>query len=72
MGCRLLLKPHIDIEDGTWRALLKPSNVDDFFASYKTFILHYAGDCTGNARGYVQCRHRADINEWKCLYKLLG
>ncbi len=41
-GMSVLLKPHIDIEDGTWRALLKPSNVDDFFASYKTFILHYA------------------------------
>lgn len=41
-GMSVLLKPHIDIEDGTWRALLKPSSVDDFFASYKTFILHYA------------------------------
>jgi hypothetical protein len=41
-GLSVMLKPQIDINDGTWRALLEPDNVNAFFANYETFILHYA------------------------------
>ncbi len=42
-GLQVLLKPHIDIGDGSeYRAYLAPSNVAQFFSNYKTFIVHYA------------------------------
>lgn len=41
-GLAVFLAPHINIDDGTWQALLKPSNVATFFANYQTFIVHYA------------------------------
>jgi hypothetical protein len=41
-GLSILLTPHLDISDGTWRALLDPSNVPQFFANYQAMIVHYA------------------------------
>ncbi len=39
---KVMLKPHVDVSDGAWRGDIAPSNVDDWFASFKTFILRYA------------------------------
>ncbi|HKX33365.1 MAG TPA: hypothetical protein VJ302_37150, partial [Blastocatellia bacterium] len=41
-GMRVMLKPHVDSIDGTWRGQFTPSNVDAWFQSYTTFIVHYA------------------------------
>jgi hypothetical protein len=41
-GMSVLLKPHVDVHDDTWRGKLAPSDVDAWFASYETFISHYA------------------------------
>ena len=38
----VLLKPHVDVLDGTWRGLIQPQNVDLWFAEYRAFITHYA------------------------------
>jgi hypothetical protein len=38
----VLLKPHVDCEDGTFRNLISPSNVDEWFKNYTNVITHYA------------------------------
>ncbi len=40
LGLKVLLKPHLDIEDETYRGELRP--VKGWFSSYRKFIVHYA------------------------------
>ncbi len=42
LGLQVLLKPHLDSEDGQWRANINPSDVDGWFANYGAMITHYA------------------------------
>jgi hypothetical protein len=42
-GVRVMLKPHVDVEDGTWRGAIAPADTAAWFASYRTFASHYAG-----------------------------
>jgi len=41
-GLKVMLKPHVDSEDGAWRGTFQPSDVDAWFQSFTTFVLHYA------------------------------
>jgi hypothetical protein len=41
-GFKLVIKPHVDVHDGTWRGEIKPSDPKAWFASYREFIGHYA------------------------------
>lgn len=41
-GIRVLLKPFVDSQDGTWRARIRPRDRAAWFRAYKEFILHYA------------------------------
>ena len=36
------LKPMVDAEDGTWRGEFVPANADQWFTSYRSFIMNYA------------------------------
>ncbi len=38
----ILLKPHVDIRDGSFRGRINPTDVHAWFDSYRAFILHYA------------------------------
>lgn len=40
LGMRVMLKPHVDVDDGTYRGEVYPP--DAWFESYEKFILHYA------------------------------
>lgn len=40
-GLRVMLRPYLDVKDGSWRAYITPSNVGAWFASYTAFINHY-------------------------------
>ena len=52
LGLKVMLKPHIDVLDGTWRGAINPSSWSTWFdisgtmgqtsGGYKNFILHYA------------------------------
>lgn len=42
LGFKVMLKPHVDVQDGSWRGLISPQDPEAWFASYKDFILHYA------------------------------
>ena len=43
-----MLKPHVDVQDGTWRGELAPSDPAAWFASYEAFITHYADIAEAN------------------------
>jgi hypothetical protein len=41
-GVTPILKPQVDSYDGIWRGSFAPTDVSAWFASYQTFIVHYA------------------------------
>ncbi|MFD0318559.1 glycoside hydrolase family 113 [Streptomyces flavalbus] len=41
-GLNALLKPHVDLDDGTDRATIRPADPDAWFTAYTRFITHYA------------------------------
>ena len=41
LGLKVMLKPHVDVEDGTWRAQIAPTSPDRWFESYAAFMDHY-------------------------------
>jgi hypothetical protein len=41
-GMKVFLKPHVDSIDGTWRGAFEPTSTAAWFASFQTFIVHYA------------------------------
>lgn len=41
-GMTVVLKPHLDAYDGTWRGSFEPTDIDAFFANYKAMILEQA------------------------------
>jgi hypothetical protein len=41
-GVKVMVKPHVDVRDGTWRGAIRPSDTAAWFASYEAFILRYA------------------------------
>ncbi len=42
LGLRVVLKPHVNCEDGRATALIRPSDERLWFRTYREFILHYA------------------------------
>jgi glycosyl hydrolase family 113 len=47
-GMKVMLKPHVDSLDGTWRGAIAPLNVPAWFTNFNTFILHYANLAQAN------------------------
>jgi hypothetical protein len=41
-GLKVMLKPHVDVFDSTFRGNIAPTDPSAWFASYATFINHYA------------------------------
>ncbi len=41
-GLKVMLKPHVDGSDGSWRGTFQPSDINAWFTSFTNFILHYA------------------------------
>src|SRR3954454_19453388 len=41
-GMRVILKPHVDVLDGTFRASVHPASPSTWWADYRTMLLHYA------------------------------
>ncbi len=48
LGLRIMLKPHLDIEDGTWRARIFPLRRKAWFKSYSDRILNCARAAQGH------------------------
>lgn len=42
LGLRVVLKPHVDVQDGTFRGNIAPSSVAGWFRSYRTILDRYA------------------------------
>ncbi len=47
-GMSVMLKPHVDVEDDSWRGDIHPTNISDWFDSYETFIAQYANIAAAN------------------------
>jgi len=56
LGMKVMLKPHVDLADGEMRTNIIPS--EEWFASYKEFILHFAPACGKEQRGASLYRNR--------------
>ena len=41
LGLKVMLKPHVDVRDGTWRAQITPTDPGLWFESYAAFMDHY-------------------------------
>jgi hypothetical protein len=41
LGLKVMLKPHVDVRDGTWRAQIEPPDPGSWFESYAAFMDHY-------------------------------
>jgi Glycoside Hydrolase Family 113 len=41
LGLKVMLKPHVDVRDGTWRAQIAPTDPGLWFESYTAFMDHY-------------------------------
>ena len=42
LGFKVMLKPHVDVKDGTWRGTIRPSDSRAWFSSYDAFMTRYA------------------------------
>jgi hypothetical protein len=42
LGMRVVLKPQLNIDTGSWRGAIQPADPEAWFASYQLFIDHYA------------------------------
>jgi hypothetical protein len=42
LGLKVTLKPHVNVNDGTWRGLIAPTDGAAWWASYRAMIQHYA------------------------------
>jgi hypothetical protein len=42
LGLRVIVKPHLDSQDGQWRAYINPADAATWFANYRAMIDHYA------------------------------
>ena len=42
LGLKVTLKPHLDSQDGAWRAVINPSNADRWFSNYTALVNRYA------------------------------
>ncbi len=42
LGFKIMLKPHVDLDDGSWRGDIEPEDVDAWFAAYSSFLLDNA------------------------------
>jgi hypothetical protein len=40
LGLKVMLKPHVDVRDGTWRAQIAPGDVERWWGSYTAFMDH--------------------------------
>ena len=47
-GMYVMLKPHVDVKDGTWRNAISPSNTDLWYDQYEAFITYYADIAAAN------------------------
>lgn len=41
-GLKVMLKPHVDVSDGSWRGQIAPASTTLWFQNFTSFIIHYA------------------------------
>ncbi len=73
-GLRVMLRPYIDLVDGSWRAQITPSNPSAWFANYQAFLDHYLD--IANSQGVEEFTVGVELismtqpqyaNQWRAL-----
>lgn len=53
-GVRVVLKPHVDVRDGTFRGEITPARPQAWFGAYRAFVMHHARlAARAGVRGFV-------------------
>jgi hypothetical protein len=52
-GLSVILKPHVDALDGTYRGSFAPSDLDAWFSGYREIVLRYAHIAEGTGAGVL-------------------
>ncbi len=74
LGVKVMLKPHVDVHDGTWRGQIAPADRGLWWQSYAAFMDHYASlaaeknvdlICIGTELGTMS--GSADAGPWATL-----
>ena len=58
----VMLKPHVDVIDGTFRGEIEPADRAAWFASYGSMIDHYADLAERGGRDDLLRWHRAHLD----------
>ncbi len=58
-----MLKPHVDVKDGSWRGTIRPSDTAAWFSSYDVFLTRYARMAQSPGRRALRRRDRARHHE---------
>jgi hypothetical protein len=65
LGLNVVLKPHVNIDTGSWRGGIHPTDVSAWFASYQSFIDHYADLAQqGGASMFVVGTELKSMSSW--------
>jgi hypothetical protein len=72
LGLNVVIKPHVDVRDGTFRGEIAPADRDAWFASYSALVRHYASlaadaDATAFVVGTELTSMAGDEDEWRAL-----
>ena len=72
LGLEVVVKPHVDVLDGTFRGDIQPSNRSAWFSSYEQFLGHYADIAAGNDVGVFSVGTElkslsTDTEPWKAV-----
>ncbi|HEV2104625.1 MAG TPA: hypothetical protein VGU27_02765, partial [Candidatus Eisenbacteria bacterium] len=73
-GLRVVLKPHVDLDDGRWRGLIAPTDPARWFVSYRAFLLPLAvlaesTGCAGFVVGTELAGTVASEAEWRATLR---
>ena len=70
LGLDVVLKPHVDVDDGTWRGRIEPRDPVHWFESYRSIVLSWAAlaDSVGS-RDFVAGTELAGTVEHAGLWK---
>lgn len=76
LGLAVVLKPHVDLEDGSWRGAVTPAEPDAWFSSYRAFLRPWAilADSVGSPAFVVGTELAGTLtnsSQWRALIREL-
>ena len=63
LGMKVFLKPMLDVSDGTWRANINPSDTDQWFTNYRSYLNTFAD--IAETKGVELFSVGCEFNNWR-------